>query len=617
MPPRRDLLRLVTAGSVDDGKSTLIGRLLHDAGGLYQDHLEALRKKAGRPGDPLDFSLVTDGLKAEREQGITIDVAYRYFETPKRRFIIADTPGHEQYTRNMVTGASTADLAVILIDARLGVLTQSKRHGFIASLLGVPRVVVAVNKMDLVGYGEATFARIRDEYAAFVQRLGFSEVVFIPMSATLGDNVVEKSARMPWHRGSALLAHLEDVYVGADSNLVDFRFPVQRVVRPDAHFRGYSGTIASGVVRAGDEVVVLPSGRRTRVERIVSFGGDKAYANAPQAITLTLADEVDASRGDMLVHPRNVPRALRSVEAMVVWMSESALAPARTLLVKHTTRTVRASCAAIAYRVDPDTLRQEPAARLGLNDIGRVGFTLFQPLFVDEYRNNRATGAFIVIDPQSHDTLGAGMIIARRSAEPRGREAPESENIRAEIGQVSASERAARLGRRPVTVWLTGLSGSGKSTLAKALERRFFDAGRSAFVLDGDNLRFGLNRDLGFSPEDRRENIRRAAEVARLMNDAGLTVITAFISPYREDRAGARAIVGNDRFIEVHLSADLAECERRDPKGLYRKARAGELPDFTGVSAPYEAPLAPELTLDTAVIGIEECVDRLVKASGQ
>ena len=612
--PGRDVLRLVTAGSVDDGKSTLIGRLLHDAGGLYQDHVEALRRKAGRAGSPLDFSLVTDGLKAEREQGITIDVAYRYFETPKRRFIIADAPGHEQYTRNMATAASTADVAVILVDATLGVLTQSRRHGFIASLLGVPRVVVAVNKMDLVGFDESVFTRIREAFTTFAERLGFAELTFIPTSAVDGDNVVAKSKRTAWYPGSALLGHLEDLYVGADANLIDLRFPVQRAVLDGAGFRGCSGTVASGVMRAGDDVVVLPSGRRSRIERIVTFTGDVPYARVPQSVTVTLADDVDAGRGDMIAHPRNIPAAVRSVEAMMVWMDAEPLRPGREYVVKHTTRTVRANCSSIAYRVDPDTLHHADASVLALNDIGRATFTLFQPLFVDEYRNNRATGSFIVIDPASNATIGAGMIVVRRSAHDRASETPASRHITHEASAVSAADRAALFGQAAVSVWLTGLSGSGKSTLSRALERRLIDLGRPCYVLDGDNLRHGLNRDLGFSPEDRRENIRRAAETARLMNDAGLIVITAFISPYREDREMARRIIGAERFIEVHVAADLATCERRDPRGLYRRARSGELPEFTGVSAPYEAPEEPDIALDTASESVDACEARLLDA---
>ncbi|MFO1413413.1 MAG: sulfate adenylyltransferase subunit CysN [Burkholderiales bacterium] len=610
-----DLLRFTTAGSVDDGKSTLIGRLLHDAGAIYEDQLDALRAKAGA-GSALDLSLVTDGLRQEREQGITIDVAYRYFATPKRRFIIADTPGHLQYTRNMATGASTADLAIILIDARLGIQTQSKRHAFIVSLLGVPRVVVAVNKMDLVGYDEAVFGRIRDEYAAFAARLHFADLTFIPMSALAGDNVVTRSERMPWYAGSALLPHLESVYIAGDANLVDFRFPVQRVVRPDQHFRGYAGQVVSGIARPGDEVVVLPSGQRTRIARIVDFGGDLGHAFPPQSVTLCLADDVDVSRGDLIAHPNNVPRVERAVDAMTVWMADAPLVPGRVYLLKHTTRTVKATCTEILYRVNPDTLRREPASELGRNEIGRVRMTLFQPLFVDEYRRNRATGSFIVIDPESNATAGAGMLIERKSAASADAATGErvSRNVSVQRGRVTDADRAQLLGQRPQTIWLTGLSGSGKSTLAHALEQRLVAQGRACFVLDGDNLRHGLNRDLGFSPEDRRENVRRVAEAAKLMNDAGLIVITALISPYREDRAMARRIVGDDRFFETYLAADVASCERRDPKGLYAKARRGEIAEFTGVNAPYEVPADPALVLDTAAESLERCVDDLLGA---
>jgi bifunctional enzyme CysN/CysC len=607
-----DLLRFTTAGSVDDGKSTLIGRLLHDADALYEDHLEALRKAAGRTGE-LDFSLVTDGLRAEREQSITIDVAYRYFATPKRRFIIADTPGHEQYTRNMATGASTADLAVVLIDARLGVLTQSKRHGFIASLLGVPRVVVAVNKMDLMGYEERVFEGIREDYEAFATRLGFSDLTFIPISALKGDNVVAKSGRMPWYQGVPLLTHLENVYVGGDANLIDFRFPVQRVARADQDFRGYSGQVASGVVRRGDEIVVLPSGMRSRVERIVTFDGELDYAFPPLSVTLCLEDQIDISRGDLIAHPNNVPRMERAVEAMMVWMGDEPLKAGRNYLLKHTTNTVKASCTAIVYRVDPDNLHRDAAPQLQLNDIGRVRLTLFKLIPVDEYQKNRAMGSLILIDPVTNATVGAGMIIERLAA-PAARSLLDervSLNVAWHPGKVSGTERTRLLGHEPVTIWMTGLSGSGKSTLAFELERRLVAAGHACFVLDGDNVRHGLNRDLGFSPGDRRENIRRVAEVAKLMNDAGVIVITAFISPYAEDRETARSIIGAGRFVETFLAADLATCERRDPKGLYAKARAGLVMEFTGVSAPYEPPTAPDLLLETGSTGVEECVARL------
>jgi len=606
-----DLLRFTTAGSVDDGKSTLIGRLLHDADALYEDHVEALKKAAGGRGDEIDFSLITDGLKAEREQGITIDVAYRYFSTPKRRFIIADTPGHEQYTRNMVTGASTADLAVTLIDARLGVLTQSKRHGFISSLLGVPRVVVAVNKMDLVGYDRNVFERIKDEYTDFAARLSFGDLTFIPVSALKGDNVVHKSRNMPWFDGVPLLRHLENVYIGGDRNLIDFRFPVQRVVRPDQDFRGYSGQIASGVVRPGDEIVVLPSGKRSKVTRIVTFDGDLAYAFAPLCVTLCIEDDLDISRGDMIAHPKNLPHVERSVEAMVVWMSDQPLEVAKTYLVKHGSAVVKGSCAEIQYRVDPDTLHREGGTRLGLNDIGRARFTFFKPMFVDEYHRNRHTGHLILIDPLTNVTVGAAMVIARARADQvsrKGTKETVSRDISWQRGKVTAEVRARLLRQQAATVWLTGLSGSGKSAIAIELEKRLIEAGHACFVLDGDNLRQGLNRDLGFSPSDRKENIRRIAEVAKLFNDAGLFVITAFISPYREDRGAAREVIGTDRFIEVYLSASVEVCEQRDPKGLYAKARAGKIAEFTGISAPYEPPVAPELTIDTGVSSIDQSV---------
>ena len=606
-----DLLRFTTAGSVDDGKSTLIGRLLHDADALYEDHIEALKKAAGGRGDEIDFSFITDGLKAEREQGITIDVAYRYFATPKRRFIIADTPGHEQYTRNMATGASTADLAVILIDARLGVLTQSKRHGFISSLLGVPRLVVAVNKMDLVGYDRDVFERIKDEYTDFATRLGFGDLTFIPVSALRGDNVVHKSRRMPWFDGIPLLTHLENVYVGGDRNLIDFRFPVQRVVRPDQNFRGYSGQIAAGVVRPGDEIVVLPSGKRSQVTRIVTYDGDLAYAFAPLCVTLCIADDMDISRGDMIVHPKNLPHVERSVEAMVVWMSDQPLAVGKTYLVKHGAAVVKGSCAEIQYRVDPDTLRRDEGPQLGLNDIGRARFSFFKPLFVDEYQRSRQTGSFIVIDPLTNVTVGAAMVIARAGTDQVSRQSAQktvSRDISWQRGKVTADDRARLLRQRAATIWLTGLSGSGKSAIAMELEQRLIEAGHACFVLDGDNIRHGLNRDLGFSPSDRQENIRRIAEVAKLFNDAGLFVITAFISPYREDRGAAREIIGTDRFVEVYLNASLDVCERRDPKGLYAKARAGQIAEFTGVSAPYEPPLAPDVTIDTGTSSLGESV---------
>jgi bifunctional enzyme CysN/CysC len=614
----KDLLRLSTVGSVDDGKSTLIGRLLHDTKSIYEDHLHALKADSARvgTGPELDFALLTDGLKAEREQKITIDVAYRYFSTPKRNFIIADTPGHVQYTRNMATGASTANLAIILIDARRGILTQTKRHSFIASLLGIPRLLIAVNKMDLVDYSQGVFDRIMADYSDFATRLEVPDLKFIPISALKGDNVVERSQRMPWYHGEAVLDYLEDVYIGSDRNLVDFRLPVQYVVRPNLDFRGFAGQIASGAVKVGDEVLVMPSMKTSRIASILSFAGEHDQAFAPMSVTVTLEDELDISRGDMLVHPRNLPRIQADFEAMVVWMAEEPMHPDRPYLVKHTTRTTKALIQKIAYRVDVNTLSRTPPAPLVLNEIGRVGFQATRKLFLDSYSKNRGTGSFIIIDPVSNNTVGAGMVIDRmpESQLRASREgaAPKSENISREEGRVEARERERLLGQQPLTVWLTGLSGSGKSSIAKEVERRLHERGRHVVVLDGDNLRFGLNRDLSFSKTDRSENIRRAAEVARLFNDAGTIVLVPVISPFRDDRENAKRIIGERRFCEVYVATPLEVCEARDGKGLYQKARAGEIEEFTGISSPYEAPLSPFLRLNTAGRTVDECVEDLL-----
>jgi len=613
----KDLLRFSTMGSVDDGKSTLIGRLLYDAQCVYEDHLRALQADSIRlgTGPAVDFALLTDGLKAEREQKITIDVAYRYFSTQKRHFIIADTPGHEEYTRNMATGSSTANLAIILIDARHGVLTQTKRHSFIASLLGIPRVLVAVNKMDLVDYSQSVFERIVADYREFATRLGILDVKFVPISALMGDNVVHRSSSMPWYRGEAILEHLEDVYIGSDRNLVDFRLPVQYVVRPNADFRGFSGQIASGVVKVGDEVLVLPSMKMSRIKSLSVAGGAQDYAFCPMSVTVTLEDEVDVSRGDMLVHPKNLPRVQSTFEGMVVWMAHEPMRPDRTYLVKHTTRATKATVATIEYRVDVNTLSRLAPAPLAMNEIGRIVFQGTRSLFLDSYAHNRLTGSFIVVDLDTNNTVGAGMVIDRI---PAGHlrapvaDAPRSQNVRREEGYVTAQERERRLGQRAVTIWLTGLSSSGKSSIARETERRLHAAGRHVSILDGDNLRLGLNRDLAFSRADRTENIRRAAEVARLLNEAGIIVLVPVISPYTQDRENARRVIGEARFYEVHVATPLEVCESRDAKGLYRKARAGELEEFTGISAPYEAPERPFFRLDTTGRTVEECGEELV-----
>lgn len=605
-----DLLRVSTAGSVDDGKSTLIGRLLYEANGLYEDQLLAVRKDSARfKGEPLDLSLVMDGLKAEREQGITIDVAYRYFSTPKRHFIIADTPGHEQYTRNMATGASTADLAIVLIDARQGVVIQSKRHAFIASLLGIKHIVLAVNKMDLVEYSEAVFRKIVQDFENFAEKLQVPDLVNMPISALNGDNVVTKSGRMPWYEGATLLSHLENVHVVSDRNLIDLRFPVQYVLRPNMDFRGYCGRLASGVIRKGDEILALPSQRSTRVRSIVGYEGEALSAFVPQSITVTLEDEIDITRGDMLVHPANVPQIRRGFEAILVWMDRIPLEPGKVYWIKHTTQLLKCSVTHVQFRVDPETLSRRDAVTLNLNEIGRVTVQCFRSVFCDEYAKNRQTGSFILIDEITHSTAAAGMIIERGRlpsiVRPDEKVAIKSAFIHRQEGVVSDKDRERILKQRPATLWLTGLSGSGKSTVAYEVERRLIASGHLCYVLDGDNVRHGLNRDLGFSPQDRSENIRRVAEVARMLNEAGMIVITACVSPYREDREQARNIIGEDRFIEVFLDAPIEICEKRDAKGLYEKARAGLITEFTGVNAPYELPEAPAIRLRTGQMSVD------------
>ncbi|TVP42905.1 MAG: sulfate adenylyltransferase subunit CysN [Gemmatimonadales bacterium] len=616
-----DLLRFTTAGSVDDGKSTLIGRLLHDSRAIFEDQLDAIEEATRRRGDTgLDLSLLTDGLRAEREQGITIDVAYRYFATPRRKFIIADTPGHVQYTRNMVTGASTADLAVILMDARKGVLTQGKRHGFIASLLRIPRVVVAVNKMDLVGYSEGVYREIVREYTEFSAKLDIHDITFIPLSALRGDNVVDRSRRMPWYNGVTLLHHLENVSISADRNLVDFRFPVQTVIRPHQDFRGYAGTVVSGTVQPGEEIVVLPTGRTSRVERIVTADGDLERAESGDAVVLTIADDVDVGRGDMIVRKKNVPQVGTRIDAMLCWMDEEVLDRSRHYHLQHTTQFVQAHVERLEYRIDVDTLHREQADTLGLNDIGRVRIETARPIFFDSYAANGATGAFILVDPRSNRTVAGGMIrgavrddvVEQGSEHPGVEEARTSPNVRWEGWNVDLAERESRNGHRAAVVWLTGLSGSGKSTIAREVERRLFEAGCQTMLLDGDHVRHGLCGDLGFTREDRTENIRRAGELARLFFHQGCITLCTFISPYREGRDSVRAILPEGRFFEVFVEVDVATARARDPKGLYAKALRGEIDNLTGVSAPYEAPEAPDLRLRTAELSVEEAVDRVL-----
>ncbi len=612
---QKDLLRLLTCGSVDDGKSTLIGRLLYDCKMIYEDQLAAVTRDSkvhGTTGGDFDPALLTDGLKAEREQGITIDVAYRYFSTDRRKFIIADCPGHEQYTRNMATGASTANLAVILIDARLGVITQTRRHSFICSLLGIKHVAVVINKMDLVDWSQDVYEKIRRDYNAFVARLDFSDIHFFPVSALLGDNVVDKSASMPWHDGSTLLHHLESVNIATDRNLVDMRFPVQLVQRPHLDYRGYAGTVASGIMRPGQQVMSLPSRRTSTITAIETAAGPVPEAYPPMAVTVTLADEIDVSRGDMLAPVNNLPRLGHELEAMVVWMHQTPARAGQTYLIKQTTNVVPGVLSDIRYRMDVNDLHRAPddVTELELNEVGRVRFTLHRPLAFDSYRKNRVTGAFVIIDRITNVTVGAGMIVDRPVQDTDT--GPRSQNISRTRGAVTRTDREALLGQQGHTLWLTGLSGSGKSTIATELERRLTESGRLCCLLDGDNVRHGLNRDLAFSQADRSENIRRVAEVARLMNEVGVIVIAAFISPYRDDRRRAREIVGQAHFSEVHVDAPLDVCEGRDPKGLYAKVRAGEIPQFTGVTDPYEAPANPDLRLDTAAQDVPESVEIVV-----
>jgi len=617
----KSLLRFVTTGSVDDGKSTLIGRLLYETQSVYEDQLAAVEKTSKKRGQSAaDLSLLLDGLAAEREQGITIDVAYRYFETPARKFIIADCPGHEQYTRNMVTGASTAQLALILVDARGGVVTQSKRHGFLVSLLRIPHLIVAVNKMDLVDYSESAFNKIVADYDTFSARLDIHDITYIPVSALKGDNVTCRSSRMPWYHGFPLLRLLETVHTAADRNLVDFRFPVQYVVRPRHDFRGYAGRVASGTIARGEEIAALPSGRTSRIKSIVTFDGELAEAFAGQSVVLTLEDELDISRGDMIVRKNNLPLLDGSFEAILCWMTDTPLTPGAPLLLKHTSRTVKASVQRIHYRIDVNTLHREKAVALGLNDIGRVDICAAQPLMFDTYNANRATGSFILIDPHTNQTVAGGMIrgvsrdieslsrAAGRSPHDRRR----STNITWQNGAIRREEREQRQGHRAAVLWFTGYSGAGKTTIARMLEKRLFDMGCATMLLDGDNVRHGLCGDLGFSGRDRTENIRRVGEVAKLFFDNGAIVLCTFISPFRSDRAFARSLVDEGRFFEIYVKCGLDVCMRRDPRGLYKKALAGAISSFTGIDSPYEEPQHPDMTVETDVHSAEEIVEALV-----
>ncbi|MBR0680296.1 sulfate adenylyltransferase subunit CysN [Roseomonas eburnea] len=610
---QHELLRFLTCGSVDDGKSTLIGRLLYDSQLIFEDTLVSLAKdsrKHGTTGDEIDLALLVDGLEAERQQGITIDVAYRFFATPRRSFIVADTPGHEQYTRNMATGASGASLAVILIDARKGVLTQTRRHSYICSLLGIRDIVVAVNKIDLVNFSEDTFDRIVGDYVTFASELGFRSVVPVPISARFGDNVTQRSGNMPWYHGPTLLEHLETVDVTQDLAGKPFRFPVQWVNRPNLDFRGFAGTIAAGRIAPGDQVVVAASGKTSRIARIVTADGDLPSAEAGQAVTLTLEDEVDVARGDILVRPAERPPVADQFAAHLLWMDEEAMLPGRGYLMRIGNIWTPCSVTSIRHRVDVNTLEEHAARRLALNEIGFCNFSAGQAIPLDPYEESRATGAFILVDRFTNRTAGAGMV-----AYPLRR----ASNIHHEHFSVDKTARAALVGNTPMVLWFTGLSGSGKSTIANIVEQALHRAGRPTYSLDGDNIRHGLCRDLGFTAEDRVENIRRVGEVAKLFVDAGMIVLCSFISPFQAERRMVRDLLGPGEFVEIFVDTPIEACIQRDPKGLYARAQAGQIKNFTGIDSPYEAPEHPELHIRTAGRSPEECsaevLDRL-RAAG-
>ena len=604
----KSLLRFITCGSVDDGKSTLIGRLLYDSKMLFEDQLAAIEadsRKWGTQGGDIDFALLVDGLSAEREQGITIDVAYRFFSTDRRKFIVADTPGHEQYTRNMVTGASTADVAVILVDARKGVLTQTRRHSYLVSLIGIRQVVLAINKMDLVDYDAAVFDRIDEEYRAFAARIGLQDITSIPLSALKGDNMTAPSVATPWYEGPTLMQFLETCSLDeARAQRQPLRLPVQWVNRPNLDFRGFCGQLASGTLVPGQRVRVQPSGRESTVARIVATDGDRAQAVAGESVTFTLTDEVDVSRGDVISAADSPAEVADQFEATLVWMADEPMLPGRPYLMKIGTRTVGVTVTEPKYKVNVNTLEHLAARQLGLNEIGVCNLSLDRAVPFDAYADNRSTGGFIIVDRLSNGTVGAGMLhFALRRAH----------NIHLQHLDVDKSARSALKGQQPTVLWFTGLSGAGKSTVANRVEQKLLALGRHSALLDGDNVRHGLNRDLGFTAADRVENIRRVGEVAKLMVDAGLIVLTAFISPFRAEREMVRALLADGEFVEIHVDTPLAVAEQRDVKGLYRKARAGQLKNFTGIDSPYEAPEAPELRLDTATMSVDEAADRVIE----
>lgn len=603
----KSFLRFITCGSVDDGKSTLIGRLLYDSKLIYEDQLASIEtdsKKSGTQGDNIDLALLVDGLAAEREQGITIDVAYRFFSTDKRKFIVADTPGHEQYTRNMATGASTADVAILLIDARYGVQVQTRRHAYIASLLGIRHIVCAINKMDLVDFSQQVHDDIKADFRDFSVDLGFTDITCIPMSALDGDNVTIRSERAAWYQGPTLLEHLETVDVDTDTQAHPFRLPVQWVNRPNLNFRGFSGTIASGTVTVGEEIIVLPSGKRSRVKEIVTFNGNLDAANEDQAITLTLEDEIDISRGDIICSKAHPAEQSDQFQAHVLWMTEKELFPGRQYLLKTTNKSVLASVSKLKHKVNVNDLSLEPGTTLALNEVGVCTLSLSAPIAFDPYNNNRSTGSFILIDRLSNATVGMGMLdySLRRAA-----------NVVWQDMDIGKTQRATLKHQKPAVLWFTGLSGSGKSTIANLVEKMLFDRGRHTTILDGDNVRHGINKDLGFTNADRVENIRRVSEISKLMTNAGLMTLVSFISPFRAERQIARSLLAEDEFIEIHVNTPLEVAEARDEKGLYAKARAGELKNFTGIDSEYQEPLNAEITINTVDMTAEEAATEIVE----
>ncbi len=603
---QKSFLRFITCGSVDDGKSTLIGRLLYDSKLIYEDQLAAIEadsKKVGTTGEKPDLALLVDGLAAEREQGITIDVAYRFFSTDRRKFIVADTPGHEQYTRNMATGASTADLAILLIDARAGVQVQTRRHSYIASLLGIKHIVVAVNKMDLMDFSQSTFNKIEEEYREFSKSLGFEDIVCVPMSALDGDNVTTRSERAPWYQGPTLMEHLETVDVSNDSSNGAFRLPVQWVNRPNLDFRGFSGTVADGEVRPGDEVIAIPSGKRSKVKSIVTYTGDLEVARQDQAITLTLEDEIDISRGDMICGTSGPSEQSDQFAAHILWMYDDKMLPGRQYVMKINNQMVPATITELKHKVNVNNFAQEAGKTLELNEVGVCNVSLGRAVPFDPYQDNRQTGSFILIDRQTNTTVGVGMLdfSLRRAA-----------NVVWQDLEIAKSERANQKHQKPAVLWFTGLSGAGKSTIANLVEKKLFDMGRHTYTLDGDNVRHGLNKDLGFKDADRVENIRRVSEVSKLMADAGLIVLVSFISPFRAERQMARTLLDDGEFIEIHVDTPLEVAEQRDVKGLYKKARAGEIKNFTGIDSEYQAPENAEITVDTTSMSAEQAAEKIV-----